>query len=213
MCSATSRVLLHSSIRERVLAAVLDKFKTLRVGNTSTEENIAFEGPLMGPVVSKGQYDKIWKIIDEAKAEGIAVGYGGDRDLVAHLGVGYYIPPTLFVDPPVNSYVWKEEIFGPVLCVRSFETEQEAIDMANDSQYGLAAAVFTADKDRLNRCLKKMRAGIVWGNCCQPAFIQTPWGGVKKSGFGRELGKWGLDEFSSVKNVTTCESGYKWDLW
>jgi hypothetical protein len=128
-------------------------------------------------------------------------------------GDGYYIPPTLFVDPPVDSFIWKEEIFGPVLCVRSFETEEEAMAVSNDSVYGLAAAVFTADKERLERCMHNLRCGIVWGNCCQPAFVQAPWGGVKKSGFGRELGKWGLEEFSSVKAMHSCEPSFKWDLW
>lgn len=100
-----------------------------------------------------------------------------------------------------------------MLCIRTFETEVEAIQLANDTVYGLAAAVFTADKERLNRSIKAIRAGIVWGNCGQPAFIQAPWGGVKQSGFGRELGRWGLEEFTTVKQYTSCEHGFNWGLW
>jgi betaine-aldehyde dehydrogenase len=117
------------------------------------------------------------------------------------------------VNVPLTSRVWKEEIFGPVLCVRTFASEEEAVCVANDSIYGLAAAVLSADEERCARVAKNLRAGIVWKNCCQPAFIQAPWGGIKKSGFGRELGRWGLEEFTSVKQVTGCASGYSWGLW
>ena len=113
----------------------------------------------------------------------------------------------------MTSRVWREEIFGPVLCVRSFDTEAEAVAAANDSEYGLAAAVFSADAARADRVARAMRAGITWVNCCQPAFIQCPWGGVKNSGFGRELGKWGMEEFTSVKQLTSCASGHQWELW
>ncbi len=134
--------------------------------------------------------------------------------MVAHLPQeGYYIPPTIIVDCPTNSAVWQEEIFGPVLCIREFSTEDEAIKEANDSVYGLAAAVFSADLERCTRVGKALRVGIVWKNCCQPAFIQAPWGGIKQSGFGRELGRWGLEEFTSVKQVTSSASGFSWNLW
>ena len=85
--------------------------------------------------------------------------------------------------------------------------------MANDSVYGLAGAVFSADLSRCDRVAKALRVGIVWTNCCQPAFIQAPWGGCKQSGFGRELGRWGVEEFTSVKQVTSCASGFNWGLW
>ena len=85
--------------------------------------------------------------------------------------------------------------------------------MANDTDYGLAAAVVSADEERCRRLARSLRAGIIWTNCCQPAFITAPWGGVKGSGFGRELGKWGLEEFSVVKQITSCKSGFNWGLW
>ena len=132
---------------------------------------------------------------------------------MASLGNGYFVPPTIFVDPPIDSRVWKEEIFGPVLCMRSFSAEAEAVKEANNTTYGLAAAVFSTNTETLKRITSNLRAGIVWTNNCQPAFIQAPWGGVKQSGFGRELGRWGLEEFTAVKQVCGCENGFKWDLW
>ena len=91
-----------------------------------------------------------------------------------HLGQGYFIPPTIFTQVPTTSRIWREEIFGPVLCVREFETEEEAVRVANDSDFGLAGAVFSADEDRCDRIARALRTGIVWKNCCQPAFVQCP---------------------------------------
>ena len=213
VCSATSRVLVHSSIREALLARLVDRVKEIKIGDQQSAEFLEHKGPSMGPVVSKPQFDKIWAAIDEAKAEGHKLLFGGDRASVAHLGAGYYIPPTIFVDTPTTSKVWNEEIFGPVLCIREFSTEEEAVRVANDSEYGLAGAVFSADAARCDRIARSLRVGILWKNCCQPAFIQAPWGGVKRSGFGRELGRWGMEEFTAVKQVTGCASGYSWELY
>jgi len=216
VCSATSRVMVHSSIREKLMALLIEKVAAIRVGGTfegDMPEYAEAGKPTMGPVVSRGQWEKIWAFIDEAKAAGVSVAYGGDRERVAGLGKGYFVTPTIFVDVPLESRIWQEEIFGPVLCIREFQTECEAVQTSNDSQYGLGAAVFSADAERCTRVAKNLRCGIVWKNCCQPAFIQAPWGGVKKSGFGRELGRWGLEEFTSVKQVTSCNPGYEWGLW
>ena len=148
---------------------------------------------------------------------GVTCAYGGKRELLAGLpGVnpaGYYVPPTVFVEPPADARVYKEEIFGPVLCVRFFQTVDEAVAMANDTVYGLAAAVFSDDEAKCRAISSRLRVGIVWLNNCQPAFIQCPWGGVKQSGFGRELGRWGLEEFTSVKQVTVCKPGYAWGIF
>jgi len=98
--------------------------------------------------------------------------------------------------------IWREEIFGPVLSVMTFKTEEEALRLANNTTYGLGAAIMSADKERCDRFVKGFRAGIVWVNCSQPCFVQCPWGGVKQSGIGRELGTWGLDNYLEVKQVT-----------
>lgn len=219
VCSSTSRVFLQKSIKESVLTKIVEKLKSLPIGDMSAPQFYAddkFESPMMGPVISKIQYDKIWAYIDEANADKtITRLYGGERSIVADLDPkGLFVPPTVYVDVPMTARVWKEEIFGPVLCVREFETEQEALDMANDTDYGLAGAVFSADLERCSRVCNSMRVGTVWINNCQPAFIQMPWGGVKKSGFGRELGRWGLEEFTSIKQITAVKDHtYKWGLW
>ena len=107
--------------------------------------------------------------------------------------------------------IWREEIFGPVLCARTFGTEAEALALANGLPFGLAAGVITADAGRADRVAAALEAGIVWQNCSQPCFVQAPWGGTKDSGFGRELGPFGLDSFLSVKQVTTYLAPKTWD--
>lgn len=214
VCSATSRVYVHESIKETFMEKLIAKIKGIKIMNTQSDEAAAdVDGSKMGPVVSKIQYDKIWGYIDEAVEAGIEVAYGADRSLVASMGDGYFIPPTVFVDPPEDAKVYREEIFGPVLCIKFFSTEDDAIRMANDTCYGLAAAVISDDDEKNARCVKKLEAGIVWVNNCQPAFIQAPWGGVKQSGIGRELGRWGLEEFTAVKQVCACAPGFKWGIW
>ena len=151
--------------------------------------------------------------INEAKSAGIECCFDGSRDMAAVPRKGYFVPPFVFVDPPSSSRVWTEEIFGPVLCVKVFDSEEEAVHLANDTMYGLAAAVFSSDPIRCERVSCRLRVGIMWVNCSQPAFISAPWGGCKGSGFGRELGKWGVEEFIHVKQVTSCSHNFSWSLW
>jgi len=101
--------------------------------------------------------------------------------------------------------IWKEEIFGPVLSVMTFKTEEEAIYLANNTIFGLGAAIMSKNKERCERFVKAFRAGIVWINCSQPCFFQAPWGGMKRSGIGRELGRWGLENYLEVKQVTSYQ--------
>jgi betaine-aldehyde dehydrogenase len=214
VCSATSRVLVHESLKESLVSKILARLPGVKIGNSLSSEFDDYSGPQMGPVISKQQYDKIWNFIDTAKANGYNVVYGGDRQHVSHCDAnGYFIPPTIVVDPPTSAEVWKEEIFGPVLCIRSFVTEDEAVTEANDTVYGLAGAVFSRDEEVCARVAKNLRVGIVWKNCCQPAFVQAPWGGYKMSGFGRDIGRWGMEEFTGVKQITSCAPGFAWGLW
>ena len=114
---------------------------------------------------------------------------------------GYFVRPTIFDDCTDDMTIVKEEIFGPVVTVQTFKTEKEAIEMANNTPYGLAGAVFTSDGARALRVIREIRAGITWINCYNPCFNEAPWGGYKMSGIGRELGVHGLEEYQEIKQI------------
>ncbi|PWZ25997.1 hypothetical protein Zm00014a_028260 [Zea mays] len=132
------------------------------------------------------------------------------RLLIHHLEKGFFIEPTIITDITTSMEIWREEVFGPVLCVKEFSTEDEAIELANDTQYGLAGAVISGDRERCQRLSEEIDAGCIWVNCSQPCFCQAPWGGNKRSGFGRELGEGGIDNYLSVKQVTEYISDEPW---
>ena len=128
----------------------------------------------------------------------------------AGLETGFYVQPTIFTDVNRDSWIWNEEIFGPVVCVKTFETEEEALDLANDALFGLAAAVMTQDDARAERVARGFKAGIVWINCSQPTFTEAPWGGYKQSGIGRELGEWGYNNYLETKQITRYDRSAPW---
>ena len=154
----------------------------------------------MGPVVTRGQYEKILDMINDGMKKGAKMLYGGAA--LAEMRQGLYIRPTLLqiTDENVQD-IWHKEIFGPVLCYQSFQTESEAVSKANDSEFGLGGAVFSQDLKRANRVVRDLRVGVTWINCSQPAFSQLPWGGLKKSGIGRDLGKIGLESYLESKQI------------
>ncbi|NKL03448.1 aldehyde dehydrogenase family protein [Rhizobium leguminosarum] len=202
VCSATSRVLVHEAIYGRLLERLVEKTNRIKIGNGLDE------GTLLGPLVSKRQYDQVVAAIEGARKAGATVACGGTRPV--GFDRGFYLRPTVLTDVPLDSDAWKEEIFGPVVCVRSFKTEEEAVDLANDSRFGLAAAVMSKDDARAERVAAAFRAGIVWINCSQPTFTEAPWGGYKESGIGRELGRWGLDNYLETKQITRFASEDPW---
>ncbi|KAI3901661.1 hypothetical protein MKW92_053498, partial [Papaver armeniacum] len=202
MCSATSRLIVHENIAEEFLQRLVSWVKKVKVSDPMEE------GCRLGPVVSGGQYEKIMKFISVAKSEGATILCGGKRP--QHLKKGFFIEPTIITNVNTSMQIWREEVFGPVLCVKTFKTEEEAIELANDTEYGLAAAVISDDLERCERMTQAFQAGIVWVNCSQPCFCQLPWGGIKRSGFGRDLGEWGLENFLSVKQVTQYISNEPW---
>ncbi|MCM2403336.1 aldehyde dehydrogenase family protein [Rhizobium sp. S153] len=202
VCSATSRVLVEESLYPALMERLVAETAKIRIGNGLED------GTLLGPLVSKGQYDKVLAAIERGKAEGAVVAGGGKRP--AGLDKGYFLEPTILTDMAEDSFVWTEEIFGPVVCVRPFKDEAEAIRMANDSRFGLAAAVMSKDKARCERVARAFRAGIVWINCSQPTFTEAPWGGYKQSGIGRELGRWGLSNYLETKQITSFNSEEPW---
>ncbi|WP_430461022.1 aldehyde dehydrogenase family protein [Thalassolituus sp. LLYu03] len=202
VCSATSRVLVQENRYPALLERLCAEAQKITIGNGMQS------GILLGPLVSEGQYQKVLGFINQAREQGIQPASGGKRP--AHLTTGYFLQPTIFADVPLDSAVWKEEIFGPVVCVNPFATEADAIRLANASEFGLAAAVMSHDLERCDRVAKALRAGIVWVNCSQPTFSQAPWGGYKKSGIGRELGRWGLNNYFETKQITAYASDEPW---
>lgn len=206
VCSATSRLLVHSSVYEQVKQKLLEAAKKLtsRVGD-GLDSNT-----LMGPLVSETQYRRVKKMVTTGISQGAQM-IIGERNLEKRPDVsGYYWYPTIFDNVDDKNVLWTDEVFGPVLVMRSFETEEEALEKANETRFGLAAAVFTADTDRQRRVSRALDAGIVWVNCSQPTLVQAPWGGMKESGIGRELGPFGLNNFLEPKQVTSYTISENW---
>lgn len=206
VCSATSRLLVHSSVYDKVKQKLVEAAQKLhlRVGD-GLEENT-----LMGPLVSETQYRRVKKIVQAGISQGAKMVIG-ERNFEKKPEIsGYYWYPTIIEDVNDKNILWTDEVFGPVLVIRKFDTEAEALEKANGTRFGLAAAVFTADVDRQRRCSRALEAGIVWVNCSQPTLVQAPWGGMKESGIGRELGPFGLNNFLEPKQVTSYAISENW---
>jgi betaine-aldehyde dehydrogenase len=192
VCSAGSRILVEKKIYSKFVEAMTERAKRIKLGPPLERET------KMGPLVSKEQYDRVSSYLDLGKKEAkVAIGGGRPKQF----GKGFYVEPTIFYDVQNNARIAREEIFGPVASVIPFDDEVDAIRIANDTPYGLAAAVWTRDIFKAFRVVKSLRAGIVWVNHMQPTYVEAPWGGYKQSGFGRELGPWGLDEYLETKQV------------
>ena len=192
VCSAGSRILVEKTIYKKFVEAMTEKAKNIKLGAPLDRDT------KMGPVISKEQYDRVLSYQSVGRKEAKLATGGGRAEKFAK---GFYIEPTIFYDVPNSARIAREEIFGPVAAVIPFESESDAIRIANDSPYGLAAAVWTRDIFKAFRAVKSIRAGIVWVNHMQPTYVEAPWGGYKQSGFGRELGPWGIEEYLETKQV------------
>ena len=192
VCSAGSRILVEKPIYKKFVDAMAEKSKKIKLGAPLDRET------KMGPLVSKEQYERVREYQELGKKEAKLVAGGGRA---ASFGKGYYVEPTIFTDVDNGARIAREEIFGPVAAVIPFDSEADAIRIANDTPYGLAAAVWSRDIFRAFRVVKAVRAGIVWVNHMQPTYVEAPWGGYKQSGFGKELGPWGVEEYLETKQV------------
>jgi len=193
-CDAPTRMLVEKSIYERAITEAEDEANKIKVDIASKK------GDHIGPVVSKVQYDKIINLIKSGIDEGATLATGGP-ELPNNLNKGYFIKPTIFTNVTNDMQIAKKEIFGPVLSIISFETEEEAIKITNDTEYGLGNYLQTEDKEKAKRVAKKLRSGIVYING-KAADSGTPFGGYRQSGNGREGGIWGLEEYLEVKTIT-----------
>ncbi len=191
MCTAGSRLLLEDKIYDEFVEKLKVKASSLKIGD-ATDYATEF-----GPLVSQSHRDSVLKFIEQGKKEGATLICGGR----VKPEKGAFLEPTIFVDVENSMTIAQEEIFGPVLSVIKFSSEEQAIEIANDSKYGLAAMIWTKDKEKSERVSKKLRCGTVWINTYGGFYNEAPFGGYKQSGFGRELGLAGLLEYCQVKHV------------
>ena len=193
-CDAPTRMLVEKSIYQRAIKEAAEEANLIKVDEASKK------GDHIGPVISKTQYDKIINLIKSGIEEGATLAAGGP-ELPDNLDKGYFIKPTIFTNVTNDMEIAKKEIFGPVLSIIPFETEDEAIEITNNTEYGLGNYLQTEDKEKAHRVAKKLKSGCVYinGNAADPG---TPFGGFRQSGNGREGGVWGLEEYLEVKTVT-----------
>jgi len=195
VCSATSRILVQEGIYEKFVLAFKEHVaQTSKVGDPFADDTF------QGPQVTKAQFDRVLSYIESGKSEGATLTAGGEvfKDVS---GKGFFIAPTIFTDVKDSMKIFREEVFGPFVVVSSFKEEEEAINRANDTTYGLGSAVFTQNIQKAHRVARKIEAGMVWINSSNDSDMRIPFGGVKMSGIGRELGEAGLEAYTNKKAV------------
>ncbi|SDH69245.1 aminomuconate-semialdehyde/2-hydroxymuconate-6-semialdehyde dehydrogenase [Alteribacillus persepolensis] len=196
VCLAGSRILVQRSILDEFIEKFKEAAMDLKVGDPQEE------GTKMGPVVSEEHYKKVTSYLDIAKEENATLICGGKRpELPEHLQTGFYLEPTVYVQEDHTTRLCQEEIFGPVVTIIPFDTEEEALHIANDTDYGLNGVVWTENLQRAHRISHNVRAGTIWVNCWFVRDLRAPFGGFKKSGIGREGGHHSIEFFTEAKNI------------
>jgi acyl-CoA reductase-like NAD-dependent aldehyde dehydrogenase len=184
-------VLVQRGIHDEFVAEMVARSRDIRLGSGFARET------QMGPLVSQEQLDRVCRYVAIGRNEGAEVALGGAR----HGETGFFHQPTIFTGVDNRMSIAREEIFGPVMTVIPFDSEEEAVAIANDTEFGLAAGVWTRDLSRGHRMTQALRAGTVWVNTYQRVYPSVPYGGVKQSGFGRNLGAASLDHLTEIKTV------------
>ncbi len=195
VCSNGTRVFVHRSIRAAFLERLVKRVGAMRIGDPMNPET------QVGALVSEQHMHKVLYYIDRGRAEGARVLTGGMRVTTGELGKGYFVAPTVFDNCRDDMTIVREEIFGPVMSVLEFEDEQEVIERANATEFGLAAGVFTNDLTRAHRVIARLQAGTCWINQYNVTPIELPFGGVKLSGLGRENGRAAIEHYTQLKSV------------
>ncbi|WP_338751837.1 aldehyde dehydrogenase family protein [Bacillus sp. FJAT-52991] len=206
VCSAGSRILVEESIHDQFVERMVERAKNIKVGPGMEKDS------QVGAIVSQEQMESILNYIEIGKQEGATLALGGNRLTEGGLDRGFFIEPTIFTNVTPDMRIVQEEIFGPVVVIQKFKSEEEAIKLANGTDFGLAGAVFSQDGAKAMRVIKKVRSGITWINSYHPTYNEAPWGGYKQSGIGRSLGTYGLEDFQEIKqiNINLAPAPVEW---
>ena len=197
MCTAMSRIFVQDEVYDAFIKDFTAKAKRITIGKPEDFQT------QMGPLMSKAQLEKVVSYVEKAKKEGAKLTCGGKVPAAEELKKGFFFEPTVFTDVSKNMAIFKEEIFGPVVCISRFKTEKESVALANESDFALAACVWTKNAHMAEEIAKVLNAGTVWVNTYGMFFNELPYGGFKSSGFGKELGRQGVLEYTRLKNIVT----------
>jgi len=200
-CTSSSRLLIQSGIKDKFIAALEARVRNLKVGHPLDPDTE------VGPLVHKSHYEKVLSYMDAAREANATIAVGGEA--ITELGNGNYVQPTLFTNASNNMKIAQEEIFGPVLTAITFDTEEEAVAIANDTQYGLSGYVWTNDSGRAIRVSQAVEAGMIWVNSENNRNLPSPFGGVKMSGIGRDGGDYSFEFYMETKNICMAHGTHK----
>ena len=201
VCLAGTRLLVHESIAAEFAERLAAKVREIRQGDPRDEATD------LGPQIHPVHLDRIEGFVARAKADGAEVAFGGER--IEPVGGGFYFAPTLITGAAAGSEILTQEVFGPVLTMQTFAREEEAIELANNTDFGLAATLVCGDRPRAERIAGHLVAGTVWVNCFFVRDLRAPFGGSRKSGIGREGGVWSFDFYADVKNTCYSRNGWR----